>query len=117
MYAAGALLGLVVGLVLSSLFGQQGGYVGYGLGLAGAVVGGVFAKSLGSWAMILASAGAGAYATVVGVNLLLSDQAAVMENGMTPTSLAAIVIFIVFAAVSTLAQMQIVDLRRRIRNR
>ncbi len=117
MYAAGALFGLVLGLLLASLFGQQGGTIAYIIGAAGAVVGGIFGKRMGSWAMILASAGAGAYATVVGVNLLLTDQATVMETGLMPTSLPAYLIFIVFAAVSILAQLQIVDLRRRIRNR
>jgi hypothetical protein len=115
MYAAGALLGLVAGFVIVSLFGMEGGWLSLVIAVAAGAIGGVFAKSLGTWATILASAAAGAYATVVGLNILFTESVAGAGQGLMPRSAAAIAVFIVFMAVSILAQAQIVDLRNRLR--
>lgn len=117
LYLAGGILGLVVGMIIATLAGQTGGWLGSVLSLAGAAVGAFFGRSLGEWASVLASAGLGAYASVVGLNLLLNPSVVDAGNGFMPRTLPAFLVLLVLFAVSVLAQMQIQSLRRRLMRR
>lgn len=115
LYLAGGLLGLVIGFLLASVIGQNGGTLGLIIGAAGGVLGAVFGRSLGDIVTVLAAAAAGAYVSVIGLSILFTDQVGEAGKGMLSVSLETLSILIVLFAVSVLAQMQIVDLRRRLR--
>ncbi len=112
VYFAGAIFGLVLGLLIVSVFGWQDTTMGWIIGLAGLGLGGFFGPRLGDLVLVLAAAGLGAYAAVMGITMLLVDQTS--SSGMMPSTAAAFIVFLTLAAVSTLTQMQIRDLRRRL---
>ena len=109
MYAAGAMLGLVLGLLVASLLPMGGSWIGGQIGLGGAVVGAVFGRKLGPSLTIFASAVAGAYVTVTGLAVLFGQQGT--YYGLMPTTAQTLVVFIVFAVISILAQFRVRHLR------
>ena len=109
MYAAGAMLGLVLGLLVASLLPIGGSWIGGQIGLGGAVVGAVFGRKLGPSLTIFASAVAGAYVTVTGLAVLFGLQGT--YYGLMPTTAQTLVVFIVFAVISILAQFRVRHLR------
>lgn len=108
VYAAGAMLGLVLGLLIASLLPIGGTWVGSQVGLGGLVVGAVFGQKLGAGLTIFASAIAGAYVTVTGLAVLFGMQTA---YGLMPVTAQTLVIFVVFSAISILAQFRVRHLR------
>ena len=109
MYAAGAMLGLVLGLLVASLLPIGGSWIGGQIGLGRAVVGAVFGRKLGPSLTIFASAVAGAYVTVTGLAVLFGLQGT--YYGLMPTTAQTLVVFIVFAVISILAQFRVRHLR------
>ncbi len=117
LYLAGALLGLVAGSFLAALLGLGDNWLTPVLSLGGAALGTIFGRSLGEWVKILAAAATGAYASVIGLNLLFNPQVIDADTSLMPRTGPAIAVFIVLVGVSILAQSQIIDLRRRLLNR
>lgn len=115
LYAAGGLFGLVIGFLIASLIGQSGGTLATIIGVAGGVVGAIFGRSMGDIVMVLAAAAAGAYVSAIGLTILFSESIGEAGKGLLTINLQALVVLLVLFAVSMLAQMQIVDLRRRLR--
>ena len=109
MYAAGAILGLVVALFFTSLVGIAGNWLLAMLALAGAGLGAFGGRYLGSWLTIVSSAFAGAYFSVSGLSLLFGMQA---PNGMMPINARTLVVFALLATISCLAQARTRNLRR-----
>jgi hypothetical protein len=109
VYAAGGILGLVVALFFTSLLGLGNNWLLTVIALAGAGVGAVYGRFLGSWLTILASAFAGAYFAVTGLALIFSQQA---PNGLMPVNARTLVVFVLLAAISFLAQSRTRNLRR-----
>jgi hypothetical protein len=109
VYAAGGILGLVVALFFTSLLGLGNNWLLTVIALAGAGVGAVYGRFLGSWLTILASAFAGAYFAVTGLALIFGQQA---PNGMMPVNARTLVVFVLLAAISFLAQSRTRNLRR-----
>lgn len=110
---AGALLGFVAGLFINSLLGLSGGWLAPIIAVGVGIVGGIFGTRLGDWVTILACAIAGSYAIVGGMNLMFTGGSATT----LPRTLPAFTAFLIFAITGTLAQHQIVDLRRRLLRR
>ena len=121
LHIAGAILGAVLVLIVLALIGWLGGgsslgAVGWILVLAGAGVVGFLGNRLGRAIIPLATSLVGAAIVVSGLAKLFtanvgttsSDPVAIMSNGF------AFVLFLVVAIISTLAQLQIADLRRRL---
>lgn len=109
IYAAGAILGLVAALFFTSFFGFSGGWLLSLVALGGAGVGAFAGRYLGGWLTILSSAFAGAYFSVTGLALLFGMQA---PNGLMPVNSRTLVVFILLAAISFLAQSRVRNLRR-----
>jgi hypothetical protein len=109
VYAAGAILGLVLALFFTSLLSIGSGWLLTLLALGGAGVGAVFGRHLGSWLTILSSAIAGAYFAVTGLALIFGQTAA---NGMMPVNARTVVVFVLLAAISVMAQGRTRNLRR-----
>lgn len=109
VYAAGGILGLVVALFFTSLLGLGNNWLLTVIALAGAGVGAFYGRFLGSWLTILASAFAGAYFAVTGLALIFGQQA---PNGMMPVNARTLVVFVLLAAISFLAQSRTRNLRR-----
>ena len=109
VYAAGGILGLVLALFLTSLLGIGASWLLTVLAVAGAGVGAVFGRHLGSWLTILSSAIAGAYFAVTGLALIFGQAAA---NGMMPVNTRTLVVFALLAAISIMAQGRTRNLRR-----
>lgn len=121
LHIAGALLGAVLVIIVLALIGWLGagtslGAFGWILVIAGAAVVGFFGNRLGNAIVPLATSLAGAAIVVGGIAKLFgsnvgstsSDPVAIMSSGF------AFVLFLVIAIISTLAQLQIADLRRRL---
>ncbi len=120
LHIAGALLGAVLVMVVLALIGWVGGgnfgVFSWILVIAGAAVLGFFGNRLGNAIIPLATSLAGAAAVVGGISRLFmanlgvdtADPIKVMSNGF------AFVLFLIIAIISTLAQFQIADLRRRL---
>mgnify|MGYP003577765510 CR=1 FL=1 len=109
VYAAGGILGLVVALFFTSLLGLGNNWLLAVIALAGAGVGAIYGRFLGSWLTILASAFAGAYFAVTGLALIFGQQA---PNGLMPVNARTLVGFVLLAGVSFLAQSRTRNLRR-----
>lgn len=111
VYAAGALLGLVVALLLASLFGFSSGWLLWVIGLGGAGFGAFIGPRLGSWLTTLSSAIAGAYVSVIGLAKLFGvpDAAAA---GTMPINSRTLTVFVLLAVISMLAQSRVGTLRR-----
>lgn len=111
VYAAGAILGLVLALLLSSLFGFSSGWLISVVGLAGAGLGIFGGPYLGRWLTIVASALAGAYVSVLGLAKLFG----VPETGgagTMPVTATTMVVFLLLALISVLAQSRVGTLQR-----
>jgi hypothetical protein len=121
LYIAGGILGAVIAIVLSSLFGLLDDGFDWGpLVLLVIGVGGVgfFGHRLGNWIIILATAAAGAFLIVHGLTILYIDE---FETDVEDPSAAIakslpFVIFIVIAAIGGLGQYVSSNLRFRVRN-
>lgn len=109
VYAAGAILGLVVALFFTSLIGIGNNWLLTLLALGGVGLGAFGGRYLGSWLTIVSSAFAGAYFAVTGLALIFGMQA---PNGMMPVNARTLVVFILLAAISFLAQSRTRNLRR-----
>jgi hypothetical protein len=109
VYAAGAILGMVVALFFTSLIGISGSWLLGMLALAGAGLGAFGGRYLGSWLTIVSSTFAGAYFSVSGLSLLFGMQA---PNGMMPINTRTLVVFVLLATISFLAQARTRNLRR-----
>ncbi len=109
IYAAGAILGLVLALFFTSLVGIGSSWLLTVLALGGAGLGAFGGRYLGTWLTILSSAIAGAYFAVTGMALIFGAQA---SNGMMPVNAQTLVVFAVLATISFLAQARTRNLRR-----
>ena len=109
VYAAGGILGLVLALFLTSLLGIGASWLMTVLAVAGAGAGAVFGRHLGGWLTILSSAIAGAYFAVTGLALIFGKAA---SNGMMPVNMRTLVVLVLLATISILAQGRTRNLRR-----
>ena len=109
VYAAGAILGLVLALFLTSLIGVGSSWFLSLLAAGGAVLGAFGGRYLGQWLTIVSSAFAGAYFAVTGLALIFGQTA---ENGMMPVNARTLVVFVLLATISFLAQARTRNLRR-----
>ena len=109
VYAAGAILGLVLALFLTSLLGVGSSWLLTVLALGGAGLGAFGGRYLGQWLTIVSSAFAGAYFAVTGLALIFGQTA---ENGMMPVNSRTLVVFVLLATISFLAQSRTRNLRR-----
>ena len=109
VYAAGAILGLVLALFLTSLIGVGSSWFLSLLAAGGAVLGAFGGRYLGQWLTIVSSAFAGAYFSVTGLALIFGQTA---PNGMMPVNLQTLVVFVLLATISFLAQARTRNLRR-----
>jgi len=111
VYAAGAILGLVVALMFTSLFGFGSGWLISLIGLGGAGLGIVIGPRLGNWLTIIASALAGSYVSVLGLAKLfgIPDTGGA---GTMPVNPSTLVVFALLAVISILAQSRVGSLRR-----
>jgi hypothetical protein len=121
LYAAGAILGLVVGVAVTAIIDifadRPDGIVALILTVGGAGLGAFFGRRLGDMIILLATSGAGAMMIVSGIAVLFESR---IESETTdPTSNLAqrltFALFIIFFAVSALAQFNYRRLQRRIR--
>ena len=108
VYAAGGLLGLVLGLLVASLLPIGGSWINAQIGLGALIVGAVFGRKLGAHLTIYASALAGAYVTVAGLAVLFGMNT---QYGIMPTTSQTLTVFAVFAIVSILAQLRVRHMR------
>jgi hypothetical protein len=111
VYAAGAILGLVVALLFMSLIGFGNGWLISLIGLSGAGFGAIVGPKLGSWLTIIASALAGAYVSVLGLAKLFG----VPETGgagTMPVTSSTLVVFTLLAVISMLAQSRVGTMQR-----
>lgn len=121
MYIAGAILGFVVSLLLTSLLlvmRVDNAVLSIILVLVGLGLGAWFGRNLGELIIILATSAMGAYVIVYGFVLFFSDSFGVepeMLGGRIPLSWETIVLLLAFGIISGLAQYQILTLRRRVR--
>jgi hypothetical protein len=120
LYIAGGVLGLVVALIISGLFGWLDSGVGWTaaiLLIAGGGVGGFFGNRLGDWIVILATAGAGALLILNGVTVWFNDEYDSDLTGDVTSNLdktqVLITFFIVFA-IAFLSQLNSTKLRDRL---
>ena len=109
VYAAGAILGLVLALFLTSLIGVGSSWFLSLLAAGGAVLGAFGGRYLGQWLTIVSSAFACAYFSVTGLALIFGQTA---PNGMMPVNLQTLVVFVLLATISFLAQARTRNLRR-----
>ena len=109
VYAAGAILGMVLALFLTSLIGVGSSWFLSLLAAGGAVLGAFGGRYLGQWLTIVSSAFAGAYFSVTGLALIFGQTA---PNGMMPVNLQTLVVFVLLATISFLAQARTRNLRR-----
>jgi len=121
LYIAGGLLGVVAGFVVASLLNQMDdglNWVGIVLMIAGAGSCGFFGQRLGNWIIIMATAAVGAFLIVGGLSAWFDTELGVMTNEVATTlnTSLTLVLFLVFAGLSGLAQMNISNLRRRLLN-
>ena len=79
------------------------------LALGGAGLGAFGGRYLGQWLTIVSSAFAGAYFAVTGLALIFGQTA---ENGMMPVNTRTLVVFVLLATISFLAQSRTRNLRR-----
>ena len=107
--AAGAMLGLVIGLLVASMLPFSNAWIGGRIGLGAAVAGAVFGHNLGGALTIYASAIAGAYVTVTGLARLFGITGAC--SGLMPVTTQTVVVFVVFAVISVLAQYRVRHVR------
>jgi MFS family permease len=120
LYIAGGVLGLVLALVLSGLFGWLDNGVGWIAGIlliAGGGIGGFFGQRLGDWIVILATAGAGALLVTNGVLVWFQDE---YESDLTGDITAnldkteVLVLFLIVFAIAFLSQLNSTKLRDRL---
>jgi len=104
-----AVLGAVAGLTLCSPVKITLCAAGAMLGLGAAVAGAVFGRKFGGALTIYASAIAGAYVTVTGLARLFGITGA--YSGPKPVPVQTVVVFLVFAVISILAQFRVRHLR------
>lgn len=121
LYIAGGLLGIVAGFVVASLLNQMDdglNWVGIVLMIAGAGGCGFFGRRLGNWIIILATAAVGAFLIVGGLGAWFNTELGVNTDEVSTTlnTNLTLVLFLVFAGLSGLAQMNISNLRRRLLN-
>ncbi len=120
LYIAGGVLGIVIALTLSGLFGWLDKGVGWEaaiLLIGGCGLGGFFGNRLGDWIIILATASAGSLLVVNGVIVWFSDTFNTDETGDPSSNLnktAVLVTFLIFFAISALSQLNSSKLRDRL---
>jgi Domain of unknown function (DUF4203) len=120
LYIAGGVLGLVLALVLSGLFGWLDDGVSWTAGIlliAGGGLGGFFGQRLGDWIVILATAGAGALLVTNGVLVWFKDEYASDLTGDITTNLdksEVLVLFLIVFAIAFLSQLNSTKLRDRL---
>jgi hypothetical protein len=121
LHIAGALLGAVIVMAVLSLIGWVGnganmGALSWILVLAGAGVVGFLGNRLGNAIIPLATALTGAALIVLGLSKLFASNVGAASND--PIAILSggfgFVLFLVLAIISSLAQIQIADLRRRL---
>jgi hypothetical protein len=123
LYIAGGVLGLVLALVLSGLFGWLDSGVGWTAGIlliAGGGLGGFFGQRLGDWIVILATAGAGSLLVTNGVLVWFKDEYASDLTGDITTNLdksEVFVLFLIVFAIAFLSQLNSTKLRDRLYRR
>jgi Domain of unknown function (DUF4203) len=123
LYIAGGVLGLVLALVLSGLFGWLDSGVGWTAGIlliAGCGLGGFFGQRLGDWIVILATAGAGSLLVTNGVLVWFKDEYASDLTGDITTNLdksEVLVLFLIVFAIAFLSQLNSTKLRDRLYRR
>jgi hypothetical protein len=101
----------VVALLFLSLFGFGNGWLISLIGLGGAGFGAIIGPKLGSWLAIIASALAGAYVSVLGLAKLFG----VPETGgagTMPVTSSTLVVFMLLAVISMLAQSRVGTMQR-----
>ena len=117
LHIAGGLLGAVaVLLVLSILPISMPSIVSLIIILAGMGVVGFFGNRLGDWVIILATAGAGAYAIIGGITRLFPAAVGVgadYVSALVPFTGPAFVVFLTVLVIGVLAQQRIRSLRGR----
>ncbi len=119
LHIAGALLGAVVVMIVLALIGWIGqgsiGVFSWILVIAGAAVVGFFGNRLGNAIIPLATSLAGAAAVVAGLSKLFTGMVGMSDDPIKIMSSGfAFVLFLIVAIISSLAQLQIADLRRRL---
>jgi hypothetical protein len=123
LYIAGGVLGLVVALIVSGLFGWLDDGVGWTAGIlliAGGGLGGFFGQRLGDWIVILATAGAGSLLVTNGVLVWFKDEYASDLTGDITTNLdksEVLVLFLIVFAIAFLSQLNSTKLRDRLYRR
>ena len=100
---------VVLALFLTSLIGVGSSWFLSLLAAGGAVLGAFGGRYLGQWLTIVSSAFAGAYFSVTGLALIFGQTA---PNGMMPVNLQTLVVFVLLATISFLAQARTRNLRR-----
>jgi MFS family permease len=120
LYIAGGVLGLVVAVIVSGLFGWLDNGVGWTAGIlliAGGGLGGFFGNRLGDWIVILATAGAGALLVTNGVLVWFKDEYSSDLTGDPTTNLdksEVLVMFLIVFAIAFLSQLNSTKLRDRL---
>jgi hypothetical protein len=121
LYIAGAVLGAVVGIAVTAIIdifaSRPDGIVALILTVGGAGLGAFFGRRLGDMIILLATSAAGAMMIVSGLVVLFESR--FQSDTTDPTSNLAqrltVAIFVIFFAVSGLAQFNYRRLQRRIR--
>jgi MFS family permease len=120
LYIAGGVLGLVLALILSGLFGwlDDGvGWIAAILLIAGGGLGGFFGQRLGDWIVILATAAAGSLLVTNGVLVWFQDEYASDLTGDITTNLdksEVLVLFLIVFGIAFLSQLNSTKLRDRL---
>src|SRR5262245_44566540 len=120
LYIAGGVLGIVVALIISGLFGWLDNGVGWTaaiLLIGGGGAGGFFGNRLGDWIIILATAGAGALLVVNGVIVWFQEEYASDLTGDITSNLdktEVLVVFFIVFAIAFLSQLNSTKLRDRL---
>ncbi|MBE2184834.1 MAG: DUF4203 domain-containing protein [Anaerolineae bacterium] len=115
LYIAGGVLGLVIALLIASLFTMHDSVLQTVAVIIGLLVGGFFGRFLGDFIIILATSIVGAYAIIYGLATLFPQTLGTSSSGLIPINWLSIVLLVTFGLISGLAQHQILSLRRRLR--
>jgi hypothetical protein len=115
VYLAGGLLGAMAALVVVSLLTITSAVVNVLIILAAAVAVGFFARNLGLWLTILATASAGAYAFVYGLSRMYPESTDIkdLESAQIPLTGPAFTVLIAVFVIGGLAQWTIARTRGR----